>query len=162
MASDRTEETNPFGVAATDLQKYADSFNKSPILELFGVHLEFPDLVTARATIDAPQPGHKGGRGESAAFNGGVLAALYDLVVGCAAATVAPRRQSATIQLSMNFERAVEGDTVIAEASVDRAGNTLVFVSARILDGDRQVCSHGQGVVRMSRHTWKGSSPADH
>jgi uncharacterized protein (TIGR00369 family) len=156
-----SDEANVYGVTAEDLARYADSFNGSAILELFGIRLEFPDLLTVRAVIDAPRPGHKGGRGEGSAFNGGVLAALYDLVVGCAAATVDPRRQSATIQLSMNFERAVEGDQVAAEASVDRAGNTLVFVSARILDGQGQVCSHGQGVVRMSRHSWKGASPAE-
>lgn len=152
---------NEHGVSAEELQRFADSFNKSPILDLFGIQLGFPDLSTARAVIDSPKKGHKGGRGEGAAFNGGILAALYDLVVGCAAATVSPQRQTATIQLSMNFEKAVVGDVVVAEASVTRAGNTLVFVAARILDGEGEVCSHGQGVVRMSRHTWDGVSPAD-
>ena len=154
-------ERNEHGVSAEELRRFAESFNKSPILELFGVRLEFPDLQTVRAVIDAPKEGHKGGRGEGSAFNGGILAALYDLVVGCAAATVDPRRQTATIQLSMSFEQAVVGDVVVAEAAVTRAGNTLVFVGAKILDGQGTICSHGQGVVRMSRHAWKGDSPAD-
>lgn len=154
-------EANQYGVTARALQIYADSFNDSELLDFFGIRLEFPDLERVWAIIDTPQKGHKGGMGEGAAFNGGVLAALYDLVVGCGGALVDPARRSATIQLSMNFERPVIGEYVRAEAKVDRAGKTLVFISATITDGQGQICSHGQGVVRMSKGPWSGDSPAD-
>ena len=154
-------EVNQYGATREGIQRYADSFNNSELLEFFGIRLEFPDLDTVWAIIDDPKTGHKGGMGEGATFNGGVLAALYDLVVGCAAATVDPARRAATIQLSMNFESPVIGDYVRAEAKVDRAGKTLVFVSAKVVDGEGRVCSHGQGVVRMSRDGWRGDSPAD-
>lgn len=155
------KETNQFGVSASDLKRYSDGFNKSDLLEFFGMRVEFPDLDTVRAVVDEAHEGHMGGMGERAAINGGVLAAIYDLVVGCAGALVDPKRRSATVQLSMNFERPVIGPYVRAEATVDRAGKTLVFVSARIYDEAGRVCSHGQGVVRISKKPWRGVSPAD-
>lgn len=155
------EKRNEFGVSRPQLERYADAFNASELLEFFDMKVEFPDLDTVCAGVEEAQAGHLGGMGNQSAINGGVLAALYDLVVGCSAALVDPTRRSATIQLSMNFERPVLGDYVRAEASVDRAGKTLVFSSARIVDGQGRICSHGQGVVRMSQKSWRGDSPAD-
>ncbi len=97
--------------------------------------------------------------GEDRVFNGGVLAAMYDLVIGAAGAIVDPTRRAATVQLSMNFERPVVGDVLRAEATVDRAGSRLVFASAHIFDEQRRLCSHAQGVVRLSKTTWRGDSP---
>ncbi len=155
-----SEEVNEFGVSMEALERYSKSFNKSETLAFFNTRVEFPDVYRVQAIIDELKSGHMGGMGKMAAVNGGVLAALYDLVVGCSAALVDPARRSATIQLSMNFERPVTGDEIIAEATVDRAGKTLVFSSARILDGQGRVCSHGQGVVRMSKRGWDNGSPA--
>ena len=155
-----SDENNEFGVSMEALEGYAESFNGSETLGLFNTRIEFPDVDRVQAIIDDLKSGHMGGMGQAAAVNGGVLAAMYDLVIGCSAALVDPARRSATIQLSMNFERAVTGQRLVAEASVDRAGNTLVFSSARILDGHGRVCSHGQGVVRMSKRRWDNGSPA--
>src|SRR5699024_6548403 len=96
-----------------------------------------------------------------AAINGGVLAALFDLSIGVCGALVDPGRRSATIQLSMNFERPVTGDRIHAEAKIDRAGGTNIFASAVIFDESGQPCARAQGVVRISRSGWQnGASPA--
>lgn len=155
-----SQSRNRFGVDRQALERYSKSFNGSRTLGLFNARVVFPSPDKVQAIIDELGPGHMGGMGQQAAVNGGVLAALYDLVIGCSAALVDPTRRSATVQLSMNFERAVVGDKVMAEARVDRAGKKLVFSSARILDADERICSHGQGVVRMSRKPWKHDSPA--
>ncbi len=154
-----SSETNQFGVDRQALQIYASGFNDSELLTMFGMKIEFPQLDVVQAVVDEARPGHMGGMGKKQAINGGVLAALYDLVVGCSAALVDPARRSATVQLSMNFERPVIGDYVCASARVDRAGKSLVFSSAEIVDREGRVCSHGQGVVRLSRHPWRGDSP---
>lgn len=154
-----SETTNEYGVSQQQLQRYADGFNNSEILTFFDMRVEFPDTSKVWAIVEDVKAGHRGGLGTATAINGGVLAALYDLVVGCSAALVDPRRRSATIQLSMNFEKPVVGDYVRGEAWVDRAGSKMVFASARIVDEHGDVCSHGQGVVRMSQKPWRGASP---
>lgn len=142
------------------LKTYADGFNQSETLKFFGVRVEFPDSARARAVIDPVQPGHRGGLG-SQAINGGVLAALFDLVIGICGALVDPAQRSATIQLSMSFERPVVGARVWAEASIDRAGGSSIFASAVIYDAQDQACARAQGVVRISRERWQNpGSPA--
>lgn len=142
------------------LAVYADGFNQSETLGLFGVRIEFPDTRRVRAIIDEVRPGHRGGLG-SDAINGGVLAALFDLTIGVCGALVDPARRSATLQLSMNFERPVTGDRVTAEAHIDRAGGTNLFASAVIFDAAGQACARSQGVVRLSRSAWANAgSPA--
>jgi uncharacterized protein (TIGR00369 family) len=142
------------------LEAYADGFNRSETLGLFGVRIEFPDTRRVRAVIDDVRPGHRGGLG-SEAINGGVLAALFDLTIGVCGALVDPSRRSATIQLSMNFERPVTGNRITAEASLDRAGGANLFASSVIYDEAGQACARGQGVVRISRSGWaNGGSPA--
>lgn len=156
----KPEATNQYGACAKDLERYAAAFNQSELLTYFGMRIEFPDLETIEAVIDEPHAGHMGGLGEEVAINGGVLAAIYDLVIGCAGAIVDPTTRSATVHLSMNFERPVIGPYLRAQAKVDRAGRKLVFVSAKIFDQEGQICSHGQGIVRRSSMAWQGDSPA--
>ncbi len=142
------------------LQIYADKFNDSATLGLFGVKVDFPDGERVRAVIDDVQPGHRGGLGTDA-INGGVLAALFDLVIGMCGALVDPTRRSATIQLSMNFEQPVTGERIVAEAWINRHGRTNLFASAVIRDEAGKECAHGQGVVRLSRMKWQNDgSPA--
>lgn len=144
------------------LERYAREFNASSNLQFFGVEIGFPQRAEGRiveATLKV-KPEHRGGLG-AGAVNGGMLAALFDLVIGVTPALLEPTRRVATIQLSMNFERAVLGDRVTVEGRVENATRDLVFASARLLDGSGAVCAHCQGVVKMSTSTWKnGSSPA--
>lgn len=142
------------------LQAFADGFNASKMLRSFGVTLSFPegtDRVRAEITVTDI---HAGGLGSKEAVNGGILAAIFDLVLGCAPALVDPDRRSATMHLSMNFERPTTGPVIAAEAWVDRAGRDTVFASANILDGKGQVTARAQGLVKFSTIPWaNGVSP---
>ncbi len=134
---------------AAELDAVADLWNRSEVLRHQGMRVHFePD----RVVVELPEvrPEHLGGLGTSA-VNGLVLAGLFDLALGSTVVLVDPRRRSATMQLSMSFERAVFGRTARCEAWIDRAGQRTLFSSARILDEQGQVCARCQAVVAVSR-----------
>ena len=135
-----------------DLDHYADQFNKSLSLRHFGAHIAFPEL----------RPEHRGGLGSAAAVNGGILAAMFDLAIGCSGALVDPSRRCATVQLSMSFERPVTGAGMRVEAEIENKSVSLLFATARVFDGEDRVCARCQGVVKLSTLPWAsgGGSPA--
>lgn len=154
------EAAKPSPPSAELLARYAREFNKSSTLRYFGVQIGFPDQRTIEARVDKIIAEHRGGLGTSA-VNGGVLAAIFDLVIGCTSALFDPTRRSATMQLSMSFERPVFGDSLRAEGRIDSAGNSVLFSSARLFDGAGLECARCQGLVRVSRLPWAlGQSPA--
>ena len=137
------------------LNRYAETFNASATLKHFGVKISFPDADTVQAVIDDLKPEQRGGLGTDA-INGGVLAAMFDLAIGCTPALVDPTRRSATVQLSINFMRAVRGQKLIARSKIDRAGDVLLFASAQILDDQGVVCATCTGMSRLSDLPWAG------
>lgn len=142
------------------LARYADGFNQSASMRAFGVKIHFPSGDKVVAVIDPIQPAQRGGLGMEA-VNGGVLAAMFDLVIGCTPALIDPRRRTATVHLSMSFERPLLGDVLRAEGWIDSAGTSTIFSSGRILDGTGKVCARCQGIVKLSKLSWKsGESPA--
>ncbi len=140
---------------ADQLARYADSFNNSATLKNFGVKVSFPDADTVLCTIEEVRPEQRGGLGADA-INGGVLAAIFDLAIGCTPALVDPTRRSATVQLSINFMRAVRGSKLVARSKIDRAGDVLLFSSAQILDEKGVVCATCTGMSRLSDLPWAG------
>lgn len=142
------------------LARYAELFNRSETLKFFGVRVSFPSIERVEVQLDSIRPHHRGGLGTSA-VNGGVLAAIFDLAIGCTPALLDPKRRSATMQLSMSFERPVFGNSLRAEARIDSARKLVLFSSARILDAAGVECARCQGVVRISNLPWQsGESPA--
>jgi uncharacterized protein (TIGR00369 family) len=135
------------------LARYSAAFNQSATLSHFGMKVTFPDLDTVEVVLDPVLPAQRGGMG-SDAVNGGVLAAMFDLVIGCAPALVDPTRRSATVQLSMNFLNAARGDRLVARAHVTRAGERLVFAAATLLDAQGQECASATGLSRLSSIPW--------
>lgn len=142
------------------LARYADHFNKSETLRYFGVKISFPaGGEICRCVLDPILPPHRSGLGTEA-VNGGVLAAIFDLALGAAAALVDPVRRSATIQLSMSFMRPVTGNSFRVDAVVDRAGKRALFTSATLYDEKDTPCARAQGVVQLGDGNWPGDSPA--
>ena len=140
---------------------YAAGFNASETLRHFGAVIEFPTIERVRASIDPIKPAHRGGLGSDAAVNGGVLAAMFDLVLGCSAALVDPTKRTATMQLSMSFLKPLRGNALVAEAWVDRAGRDTLFCSATIANEKGDVTARASGVVKLTDTPWfSGNSPA--
>ena len=135
------------------LDRYANAFNESQTLKYFGVTLRFPNLDTVEVAMPQILPAHRGGLG-SDAVNGGVLSAIFDLIIGCTPALVDPTRRSATAHLSINFLSALRGESLLARAKVDRGGNTMVFSSASIFDEKGNECANATGISRLSSIPW--------
>ena len=142
------------------LAEYADGFNTSLILRHYGGRVTFPaggERVVV--VVDPVHDHHRGGLG-TAAVNGGVLAATFDLAIGCTPALLDPGKRNATMQLSMSFLRPVTGDRFTAESWIDRAGTDTVFASAKILDQQGRLCATCQGLVKLSDQPWpSGTAP---
>jgi uncharacterized protein (TIGR00369 family) len=142
------------------LDHYAEQFNQSQTMRFFGARLSFPQGQKVVISLPEVRLEHRGGLGTTA-VNGGILAALFDYAIGCTPALKDPTRRAATMQLSMSFERPVLGDSLRAEATIDSAGTSTLFASARVYDAQGQVCARCQGVVKLSRMKWaSGQSPA--
>jgi uncharacterized protein (TIGR00369 family) len=155
-----SEEPRIVRPSAEQLERYAAAFNRSKTLQHFGLELSFPGGMQVEISLPQVRPEQRGGLG-SDAVNGGVLAAVFDVTLGCTAALIDPSRRSATIQLSMSFERAVRGSSLRGIGQIDTAGDSVLFSSARIVDERGRACAHAQGVIRMSKLKWKsGESPA--
>lgn len=66
-------------------------------------------------------------------IQGGVIAGFMDNLVGPAVMSVNPTRQSSTINLSVNFLRAVRaGEALLGTAEVIKYGRTQAYVEARL------------------------------
>ena len=142
------------------LDRYRDAFNTSNTLQHFGLRLDFPDGERVVVHLDPIRPEQRGGLGTNA-VNGAVLAAMFDLVIGCTGALVDPTRRVATIQLSMQFERPATGDRLRAESRIERIAQNVLFASAQMFDGTDMVCARAQGIVARSDKPWlKGDGPA--
>ena len=129
------------------LAAFAAAWNAGEIVRHLGFQLGFREQRTV-VTLSPVRPHHRGGLG-SDAINGGVLASMFDFAVGCTSMLAPPLRRSATVQLSIAFERAVRGDHARCEAWIERATGGLVFVSSHLLDASGAVCARCQGIVSL-------------
>jgi len=138
-------------------ERYARTFNTSLIAASLSATLSFPepgDRVLVR--IDPVLPLHRGGMGTDA-INGGMLAAMFDFVIGMTPALVDPTRRTATMQLNITFEQPVRGDWFTVEGRIDRAGGSTIYSSGVVKDSRGEVCSRCSGMVKISKQPW----PAD-
>ena len=151
---------SPEPLTADQLTTLAQAWNASAIVAHLGFSIAYEEASRVVVTLSPVRPEHRGGLGTDA-INGGVLAGMFDFAVGCTSALAPPLRRSATISLSITFERGVRGDSARCEAWVERAARTLVFVSSRILDGEGTVCARCNGIVslgpELSLEDWTGA-----
>ncbi len=131
-----------------ELDRFAAGWSATPVLGYFGFQLSFPERARVEIVIDPLREGQRGGLGTAAA-NGGIIAATYDFAIGCVPLLVPPLRRSATVQLSMSFERALRGSRLRCVARLDRATKELVFASASMFDEQGQECSRATGLVKL-------------
>lgn len=131
------------------LERYAARCNAHPSLRSLGAQITFPELTLLRMTMAEVPPFMRGGLGDAAVVNGGVLSALCDVLIGCSCGMVDPVSRSATVQLNIRFERALRGASLHGVARVERATQRLIFASAEISDEQGQVCVRCQGIATL-------------
>jgi uncharacterized protein (TIGR00369 family) len=136
-------------VTRAALDKYAELCNAHPSLQSLGVEVSFPELTLLRMVMPSVPPFMRGGMGDTAVVNGGILSALCDVLIGCACGMVDAQSRSATVQLDIRFERALRGGSIQGQARVDRATQRLIFASAEISDEQGQVCVRCQGIATL-------------
>ena len=112
------------------LALYTAAFNESAPFKALGLQLSFPNAEEVQLDLTV-RAEHRGGLGTDA-VNGGVLAAMFDFAIGCTPALIDPTRRTATLQLSMSFERPVRGDRV---RSLSRSQTTTEKYGASTTSG---------------------------
>jgi acyl-coenzyme A thioesterase PaaI-like protein len=130
------------------LRAYLETFSALPLAKRFGAKVELADPYRLRSVMTI-QEEHRGGL-QSSAVNGGVMAAIFDLMLGMPALLRGlPDRHVATVQLSISFMKALKGDVINAGSWITRAGGGLVFTYAELHDGNGELCASASGVARM-------------
>jgi uncharacterized protein (TIGR00369 family) len=135
--------------AVERLSVHAKRWNNHPSLRALGAALSFPNAESVRIEVHPVSAALRGGLGDDSVVNGGALSALCDLIIGSTSALLDPETRSATVQLSIRFERPLRGDRIIGAARVDHHTGRTVFASAEISDEQGAVCVRCQGIVTL-------------
>jgi uncharacterized protein (TIGR00369 family) len=135
--------------AAARLARHAQRWNDHASLRALGARLSFPGGSGVRIEVNAISAALRGGIGDDAVVNGGALSALCDLIIGSSSALVDLMVSSATVQLSIRFERPLRGERIIGVARVDHHTGRTLFASAEISDDQGRVCVRCQGIVAL-------------
>ena len=112
-----------------------------PIARLLGLVLKA--IEPGRAVFEMKADGRH--HNPMGTLHGGVYADLADAAMGWAyAATLAEGESFTTVEMKINFLRAVRQATLTAEAQVVKAGSTIGYVECAVTD------DHGQLVAKAS------------
>jgi acyl-coenzyme A thioesterase PaaI-like protein len=130
------------------LAEQAQRWNAHASLRALGAELSYPNGSAVRIEVNQISPALRGGLGDDAVVNGGALSAVCDLIIGSTSALV-EMSSSATVQLSIRFERPLRGERIVGEARVDHHTGRTLFASAEIRDELGNVCVRCQGIVAL-------------
>lgn len=122
-------------------------------MTLFGA--ELVEAEDGRAAIEVPY--REDLTQQHGYFHGGVVTAIADTACGYAAYTTMPEDSSVlTVEFKINLVNPAAGDRLRAEATVRKAGRTLVVVAATVsaIRGDKSVpCGEMLGTFIVLRGT---------
>jgi len=124
-------------------------WNEHPGMRHMGARLDLSAAGIVRAVVDPIEPQHRGGLGTEA-VNGAVIAGIFDLVTGLCGYLQTVGRRAGVAQLSIQFLRPVLGDRFEVVGRTTRAGKTLVFSAAELVDERGAVCARCDGIVAVA------------
>jgi acyl-coenzyme A thioesterase PaaI-like protein len=135
---------------AEALQELDRRWNEHPGIRRMGVKLDLTSVPgQVRATVDPIELHHRGGMGTEA-VNGPTIAAVLDLITGLTGYLQAIGKKVGVVQLNIQFLRPVMGTRFHAVARPTRAGRSLVFVAAEVLDETGAPCAGSSGIVAIT------------
>jgi len=134
---------------AEQLVEFQRKWNQHPGMRHMGAELDLSTPGLVRAVVDPIQPEHRGGLGTEA-VNGAVIAGLFDLVIGLSGYLQTVGRRAGVAQLSIQFLRPVLGDRFEVVGRPVRAGKTLVFATAELVDELGVACARCDGIVAVA------------
>jgi uncharacterized protein (TIGR00369 family) len=130
-----------------------ESFDRQGLMTLIGA--ELVEAADGRAAIEVPY--REDLTQQHGYFHGGVVTAIADTACGYAAYTTMPADSSVlTVEFKINLVNPAAGDRIRAEATVRKAGRTLVVVGATVFAtrGDKSVaCGEMLGTFIVLRNT---------
>jgi uncharacterized protein (TIGR00369 family) len=130
-----------------------ESFERQGFMQLIGAQLL--EAASGRAVIEVPYRGDL--TQQHGYLHGGVVSAIADTASGYAAYTSMPADASVlTIEFKINLLNPAAGDRFRAEATVHKAGRTLVVVGATvsaIRGKEAVVCAEMLGTFIVLRNT---------
>jgi uncharacterized protein (TIGR00369 family) len=131
----------------TDFRERART-NDVPIARLIG--FEVKDIADGRATVVlAAGPQHANPMGT---LHGGILCDIADAAMGIAfASTLAPEESFTTVELKINFLRAVWQAQLKAEGTVVRRGGTIGYVECAITDEKNRLVAKAASTCMVLR-----------
>jgi uncharacterized protein (TIGR00369 family) len=138
--------TNP--LSAVESQEMAALWNASSVLKLMGVEIDLSSPEVIRAKIEPLSPQHRGGLGSNA-VNGAVISGLFDLMIGLVGIVNSQKHRTGTVQLNIQFVRPLRGEVLLAESRLVKAGKSLVFARAEILDQKGLICASCEGIASV-------------
>jgi uncharacterized protein (TIGR00369 family) len=119
-----------------------------PIARLLGFALEAiePGRAVFRMAIDERHHNPMG------TLHGGVYCDLADAAMGYAyASTLAPGESFTTVEVKINFLRAVRSGTLTAEATVVKVGSALGYVECAVTDQDGKLVARASSTCMKLR-----------
>lgn len=136
--------TIPFG--PEERARMAEQWNAHPGMRHTGARADFSDPDQVQVVIEHLEPYHRGGMGTTA-INGAVLAGLFDVAIGIVGQFHTAGRRAGSVQLSIQFIRPLNGNSVRVRARLVRAGTSLIFGTAEAFDERDVVCARAEGIV---------------
>ena len=126
-----------------EFDAFARQFASHPLHQALGVRLEERREDFARISI-TPSAVTQGGVGGG--LHGGILAALVDIVMLAALATVQrPGQEPAgTADLNITYLRPAIGPRIFAEGTVVKRGRQLAMIEVSIIDEQDRLCAKGR------------------
>jgi acyl-coenzyme A thioesterase PaaI-like protein len=136
-------------LTAEELAAFQKEWNQHPGMRHMGAQLDLSVPGVVRTVVDPILPEHRGGLGTDA-VNGAEIAGLFDLVIGLSGYLQTVGRRAGVAQLSIQFLRPVLGDRFEVVGRPVRAGKTLVFATAELLDERGIACARCDGIVAVA------------
>jgi uncharacterized protein (TIGR00369 family) len=121
-------------------------FRPSPAMVALGGEIAEwapPGLVRVRF------PAHEGWYNGSGSLSAGFVVAMLEPVYAALAHAVAPTRQSAVVETSVRFFRAIRGGYVVVDGTVLRAGSTTATIECIARDSGGELCAKGSATLML-------------
>jgi uncharacterized protein (TIGR00369 family) len=130
-------------------QRMEAEYSKSPIHTAFGLGLH----VLGEGSVEVTYQGAEAGLNTHRIVAGGTLAAMLDsAVVQACRSTLGPEARLATLEMKVNFVRALRPDRPVkATGIVDYLGRSTAVGSARVVDDAGTVYALGLATVAVRR-----------
>jgi uncharacterized protein (TIGR00369 family) len=136
------------------MEKYRDinvkAWNQGNFYKWAGLEIVEADAGEVRIVLHV-QDHHRGGGGTKA-INGGIVAYMFDALLGTCAGTVWDENTIGQVTVYMNIQylAMLQADNqVVGVARVKKRGKTTVFMEAEVFDEAGEVCANCTGIYRL-------------